>query len=471
MPHTENKAIRSATLMVAITGSFITPFMGSSVNVILPAIEKTLGINAVLLSWIATAYLLAAGITLVPMGRLADIFGRKKILAAGFLLFAIGSMAVALASTFVVLIISRVLQGIGSGMIFGTSMAIVTSVFSPKERGKIIGITVSAVYIGLSSGPFAGGMLVQHSSWRLLFVLTFILSFIPLLLIVTKLKGEWADAAGETFDVPGTAMYSVSLFALVYGFSRLPGNSGIVMIGSGIVVMILFVMHQTRTRFPLVDIRLFSSNRSFGFSNLAALIHYGSTFGLNFLLSLYLQYIQGLSPRTAGIILIAQPVVMAAASPFAGKLSDRIAPRIIATSGMGITCLGLAFFILLTQNSPLFLIVCNLLFLGFGFALFSSPNMNAIMSSVDKRHLGIASGSAATMRLLGQVFSMGIVTMMVAVFMGDRQIVPDNYPLLLKSVRYCFVFFSLLCACGIFASLARGPVNRIASDQGCQQKR
>ena len=450
--------IRSATLLVAITGSFITPFMGSSVNVILPAIEKNLNINAVLLSWVATAYLLAAGITLVPMGRLADIFGRKKILAIGFSLFAVGSLAVSASPNFLSLILSRILQGVGSGMIFGTSMAIVTSVFSPLERGKVIGITVSAVYIGLSSGPFVGGILVQHVGWRVLFILTFVLSFIPLLFIFTRLKGEWADAAGEKYDVIGAVIYSVSLFALVYGFSKLPGKIGIIMISIGIPGIVVFVFHQTRLQFPLLNVSLFTRNRAFGLSNLAALIHYGATFGLNFLLSLYLQYIKGLSPQTAGIVLISQPLVMAFGSPFAGRLSDRMEPRILASTGMAMTCAGLVLFSLVTQSSPIYLIVCNLVFMGMGFSLFSSPNMNAIMSSVDKRYLGLASGSAATMRLLGQMFSMGIVTMVIAFFMGRIQITPETYPLLLKSVRYCFGFFSVLCVCGIFASLSRGDI-------------
>ena len=457
LPETD-KATRNATLLVAVTGSFITPFMGSSVNVILPAIEQALGINAVLLSWVATAYLLAAGITLVPMGRLADIYGRKKLLAAGFAFFAAGSLAVAFASNFYFLIIARILQGIGSGMVFGTSMAIVTSVFSPEERGKVIGITVSAVYIGLSSGPFVGGVLVQHAGWRVLFILNFFLSFIPLMLIFTRLKGEWADAAGETYDALGAVVYAASLFLLVYGFSRLPDRAGFLMIGAGLFGGIAFIFRQKRMAHPLLDVRLFSENRVFGMSNLAALIHYGATFGLNFLLSLYLQYIKGLSPQAAGVVLISQPVVMAMGSPLAGRLSDRIEPRIIATSGMAMTFCGLLLFSFLSMDTPTILIVCNLVFLGMGFALFSSPNMNAIMSAVEKRHLGLASGSAATMRLLGQMFSMGIVTMGISFFMGKVQITSESFPLLQKAVQYCFAIFSGLCACGILASLARGNV-------------
>ena len=148
------ESTRKSALIVAVTGYFITPFMGSSINVALPAIARTFHIDAVLLSWIPTAYLLAIGVTLVPMGRVSDIYGRKKIMLLGFSSFMIASFLSALAWSAYALIFFRIIQGIGSGMFFGTSMAILTSVYPPGERGKVLGITVSAVYIGLSSGPF-----------------------------------------------------------------------------------------------------------------------------------------------------------------------------------------------------------------------------------------------------------------------------------------------------------------------------
>ena len=449
---------RRSVLVVATTASFITPFMGSSVNIALPAIEKGLGINAVLLSWVATAYLLAAGVSLVPMGRLADIVGRKKILGIGFFFFAAGSLACALAPSFLFLILYRVVQGFGSGMIFGTGMAILTSVFPPQERGKVLGIAVSAVYIGLSSGPFVGGILTQHLSWRSLFGFNFLLSFIPLLLVCIRLKGEWADAAGEKYDLPGAVIYGLTLLGVIYGFSRLPDAIGCVLLGAGTAGLAGFIIRQIRIQTPLFEVGLFIRNRVFALSNLAALIHYSATFGLNFLLSLYLQYIKGLSAQSAGVVLIAQPVVMALCSPLAGRLSDRIEPRIIASTGMCITLTGILAFSFLQSATPVLTIVCYLIFMGFGFALFSSPNMNAIMSSVQKRHLGLASGSAATMRLLGQMFSMGIVTMIIALLLGHTAITEAVYPKLLLSIRVAFGIFSFLCCVGIFASLSRGNI-------------
>jgi MFS family permease len=188
------------------------------------------------------------------------------------------------------------------------------------------------------------------------------------------------------------------------------------------------------------------------------LINYSATFAVGFLLSLYLQYIKGLSPQGAGVVLVSTPIMMAIFSPFAGRLSDRVEPRVISSLGMGLTAFGLVLLIVLNNHTALMYIIASLMILGFGFALFSSPNMNAIMSSVDKRFYGIASASVGTMRLLGQVLSMGIVTLIFSLFIGRAQITPLYYPMLIKSVRVAFIIFSGLCVGGIFFSLYRGQL-------------
>ncbi len=449
---------RKSVLIVAAASSFVTPFMGSSINVALPAIERTFHIDAVLLSWVATSYLLAIGVSLVPMGRAADIYGRKKILAMGFICFTVSSLLSALAWSIYSLIFFRIIQGIGSGMIFGTSMAILTSVFPPNERGRVLGITVSAVYVGLSSGPFVGGMLTQHISWRSLFIVTFVLCVIVLRLIFFKLKGEWADARGEPFDILGSLIYGLTLIFLITGFSLLPAKKSIGMLilaGSGAVS---FVIRENKTQFPIFKIDLLLKNKTFALSNAAALIHYSATFAVTFLISLYLQYIKGLSAQTAGIILISQPVMMALFSPLAGRISDTMEPRIIASFGMGLTSTGLMLLTLATPHTRVVFVIAILLLMGLGFALFSSPNMNAIMSSVDRRFLGIASGSAGTMRVLGQLLSMGMATLILALFMGRVPITEDVYPQLMKSIRTVLILFSGLTFLGIFASLVRGSI-------------
>jgi MFS family permease len=337
-------------------------------------------------------------------------------------------------------------------------MAIITSIFPPQKRGRAIGIYVSAVYIGLSAGPFAGGILTQNFGWRSLFITVAPLGIASILITLKYLKGEWADARGEKLDIAGSLLYGISILALVYGASLLPSKRAAYLMVAGILCMAVFIRQELRVRYPVVEVRLFTQNKLFTFSSLAAMIHYAATNAVTFLISLYLQYIKGLSPQAAGMIIIAQPLMMAAFSPLAGKWSDRIEPRKIASFGMGLTGVGLFLFTWIGTDTGLIYIISTLLILGFGFAMFSSPNMNAIMSSVEKRYLGIASGTVATMRLMGQMVSMSIVMVMLAVIIGHEAISPDNYPQFIRCVNLSFSIFVVMCIVGVFFSLFRGEL-------------
>jgi EmrB/QacA subfamily drug resistance transporter len=458
MMPTDDRATKRAALTVATLTSFVTPFMGSSVNIALPTIGREFAIDAVLLGWVATAYLLSAAMFLVPFGRLADIHGRKRVFLYGILVYAVSSFLSAIAPNAAWLVFVRVLQGIGAAGIFGTSIAILTSVFPAGERGKVLGISVAAVYCGLSLGPFLGGFLTQQLGWRSIFFLNVPLSLIIIAVTLWKLKGEWAGAKGEKFDIPGSVIYAVTLPAIMYGFSLLPSTSGVWLIGLGVLGLLAFVGWETRAESPVFDMNLFRRNHVFAFSSLAALINYGASFAVGFLLSLYLQYTQGLSPQQAGVILVSQPAVMALVSPLAGRLSDRIEPRVVASIGMTLTMIALFLFTFLAQNTGVGFVIFSLIIIGFGLALFSSPNTNAIMSSVQKRSYGVASATVGTMRLTGQMLSMGITMLVFAVYIGRVEITPENYPLFLKSAKTAFTIFTALCFGGIFASLSRGRV-------------
>lgn len=454
----DNNALKKSALIIAALNSFITPFMGSSINIALPAIEKDFHVDAVLLSWIATAYLLAVAVSLVPFGRLADIYGRKKIFTSGVLLFTISSFLCAVSFSTPMLIVFRIFQGVGNAMVFATGMAILVSVYPPQERGKVLGINVAAVYIGLSAGPFLGGILTQYFTWRSIFLVTIPICLFILILIFWRLKGEWADAKGEKFDLFGAFIYAVAVVGILYGLTLLPSFRSLWVILIGILGLFVFIKWELKEKSPVFQVRLFTTNRVFAFSSLAALINYSATFALTFLLSLYLQHIKALSPQLAGLVLIAQPVVMAMLSPSAGKLSDRIEPGIIATLGMALTTVGLFLLTFLEMDTSLVYIVGCLVLLGFGFALFSSPNTNAILSSVEKRFFGIASGTVGTMRALGMMVSMGIATVVFSIFIGRIQITPEHYPVLIKSIKVAFVIFAIFCFGGIFASLVRGKL-------------
>lgn len=443
-------------LVVAAAASFLTPFMGSSVNIALPVMARDFAMDVVMLSWVATAFLLSAAMFLVPFGRLADIHGRKRMFSYGIAIYTAASLLAAVSISGAMMIAARVLQGFGGAMIFGTGVAILTSVFPPGKRGKALGINSAAVYLGLSLGPFLGGFLTQHWGWRSIFLANVPVGVL-LIVLVRTLHSEWADAKGEKFDFPGAFIYMAALIALMLGFSFLPAQSGAGLLALGVMGIIAFVRWEMKTPSPVLRMQLFR-NTVFAFSNLAALIHYSATFALTFLLSLYLQYIKALPPQTAGFILVAQPLMMAIFSPLAGRISDHIEPRLVASLGMFLSAAGLFLFTFLDENSTLATIVAGLMLLGLGFALFSSPNTNAVMSAVEKRFYGIAAGTLGTMRLTGQMLSMGIATLIFAVYLGPVQITASNHLLFMKGVRSAFSIFVVLCLGGTFASLARGKV-------------
>lgn len=458
-------SLKQTTLAVAMLTAFMGPFLISSVNIALPHIQQAFGADAVLLSWVATAYLLSMAATLVPVGRIADRWGRVRIFASGLALLVLASLASVIAPSMNALIATRVFQGMGAAMVVTTGMPILIAVFPPRERGRTIGLYVAAVYLGLSVGPLAGGLLTQHGGWRLIFVAVAPLNLLALFLTIRYLPREPLDKESAPFDVLGTLLYALSLILIVYGASRLPAGPAWGLVGGGILGLVGFAFRELHIPYPVFELRLFAANRVFAFSSLAALINYSATFAVTFLMSLYLQYIQGFTPQSAGLVLIAQPVVQALFSPLSGRLSDRIEPALLASLGMTMTAAGLGALTFLSPTTPLTTILGVLLVLGLGFALFSSPNMNAIMGSIDQRHYGTASGVVATMRLLGQMTSMAIATLVFAVVIGPSEIQPHLYPRFLESAQICFSISAVLCVTGIFFSAYRGRLRPVKTSE------
>jgi len=451
----EEKSFKKSVLLVSAFAAFLVPFLSSAANLALPSIGKEFHANAIGLGWVISSFILSSAIFLLPFGRLGDIVGRKKIFFLGILLFTVSTFLIIFSWSIVSLIVFRILQGLSSAMIFGTSMAIITSVFQPGERGRAIGINITSTYLGLSCGPVIGGLLTQYLGWRSIFAFLVPFGIISLILINRKIKTEWAEAVGEKFNWRGSIVYGITLASFMYGFSRLPSSLGWICIVIAIMMAIVFLIIENKISNPVFDIRLIMRNRVFAFSAIAALINYSATSAIGFFISLYLQYLKGLDARTAGLIMISQPIAMTLLSPVAGKLSDKKNPGVIASIGMGITASGLILLCFIREDTSDYFIVLLLLLMGIGFGLFSSPNSNAIMSSVEKRYLGVASGVVGTMRMIGQMMSMGIAMMLLSLYIGKQSINHTTYPGLISAMRTGFIIFSILSVLGIFASLAR----------------
>ncbi len=457
-PRPADAAGARVALVAAATAGFLTPFMGSAVTIALPAIAAEFGLDAVSLGWVTSAFLLAAAVLLLPFGRLSDIVGRRRVFLAGLTVFTVATLLCASAPSGRALIALRLLQGAGGALIFANGTAILTSVYPPDRLGRALGIAVACVYLGLSLGPFVGGMLTAWVGWRGIFLATAPLAAAAALLVVLYLRGEWAEAKGEPFDVVGMLLYVAALGALMVGLAGAFSVRGVTLVTVGILGFGVFLAWETSASSPLLDLRLFRDNPVFVYSNLAALINYSATFGVPFLLALYLQLIRGLSVEAAGLVLVIQPVVQSLISPVAGWLSDRIEPRIIASAGMALVASGLLGLTTLGERTPVGLLLAFLTLLGLGFALFSSPNTNAVMGAVEPRVYGAASGILGTMRLLGQMLSMTLILLLFSLILGDAHLTPTRYPLFLKAARVAFGVFAALCTAGIFASLRRGNV-------------
>nr|WP_319372716.1 MFS transporter [uncultured Methanobacterium sp.] len=443
---------RKYALMVAVLTSFLTPFVGSSINIALPSIGNEFSATAILLGWIPTVYLLSLAVCLVPFGRIADIYGRKRIFTWGIILFTVSSFLATLSFSIEMLLIFRILQGAGSAMIFGNLFAIIASIFPTSERGKALGITITGAFLGLFLGPVLGGFLTEYFGWRSIFFFNVPLGILATF-FVTRLEGEWTEASGKSFDIIGSIILGFALVTLMYGLSILPETWGFYLIFGGLIGVFLFYIIESRMESPVLDVKVFN-NRSFTLYNLAAFISYCSAAPIVFILSLYLQYIKGMDPQWAGIVLSVQPVMMVIFSPLAGKMSDIIQPRKVAAFGMVLNTIGCALFAFVGAETSMIMIVIGLGLLGMGFANFSSPNTNAIMGTVESRLYGVASTTVTTMRVLGQMSGMGVVLLVMVLVLGSSTINPQIYPEFITSTRISFVIFAILSFFGVLASLA-----------------
>ncbi len=452
---------RTATLVVVCTAHFLMPFMMSAVGVALPAIGRDFAASARQLGLVETTYVLSASIFLLAMGRLGDIRGRRRVFQTGVAIFTLAGGLLSQSWSIASMIGFRFLQGMGGSMVMATSLAIVVSVFPREERGKALGIAVASVYAGISCGPALGGALVTALGWRSLFYLSVPLGIITFLVTWRKLRGEWAEAAGEPFDWKGSLLYAGAILLLILGASQLDrGGWAWGLLGLGAAGLGLFVAFEARSPFPILDIGLLTGNRVFALSSLAALFNYAATFGVTFFMSLYLQYVKGLSPHQAGLVLILQPVTQALFSPLCGRLSDRYPAAWVATAGMTLCVAGLGVAATVDAASSLGAILLMLAFLGLGFALFSSPNMSVILGSVPPRYLGVAAGLASSMRTLGMMASMTVITIVFSMLMGGHPVTAATQPAFLASMHTALLVFSALCTVGILCSLGRVRVGK-----------
>ena len=443
------------TMTIVLITSFITPFMSNAVSLAIPGIGVEFGATQGMLNWIVSSFLISTAASLLPFGSLADRYGRKKVFFFGMILLAASSLGCALAPSIFVLIGFRVVQGLASAMMLGTSIAILTSVIPPETRGRALGINAAVTYIGLTCGPVIGGFISNALNWRALFYLNALMAVAVLVLTAWKLRGEWRGDVAK-MDAWGIVLCIFAQGFLLFGLTDL--TAGLlyqICFVLGIILLLVFFFYERKSPNPLIPVESIMKNRTFVFSNIATLFNYCATFAITFILSLYLQVVMGMNPSVSGLILLIQPIIMAALSPVTGTLSDRVAPAFLAAIGIGLSAVGLFLFSLLTVDTPVVFIILNQAFIGVGYAMFSSPNTNAVMSSVDGALYGVASSIIGNMRVLGQSISIAVVSLITSVLIQNLALgSPEYTDKFMISLKISFIVFAVMCAFGVWASLA-----------------
>lgn len=429
----EKSAIAKFALIIVCLGSIIGPLGMASVNIAIPDMAADLQANAKMVSWLPTLFILSSVMFMLPAGKLADNFGRKRIYTYGLALNAFSSFMCGLGDSIEWVLFWRFVQGAASSMIFATGIAIISSVTPSHKRGAALGLASACIYIGLTVAPAVGGWFTELWGWRAVFLFQVPIVIALLILIKMRLEGEWKNDDKTKFDWWGTGIFAVFSSSLVYGLSILPSVLGIVMLVLAALSLGLFVLHQSRSRKPLIRIQMFRDSRVFSMSLSTSLLMYASNFPLVFLMSLYLQYVKGFSPSHAGQVILLQALSMAILAPISGKLADKFQARLVATLGCVVVGVGLAVLSMINTETSILYIATSLLLIGIGFGLFSTPNNNAIMGAVKPDEVGVASASLNLSRTIGNLFGMSLVNLMVHFYIGDAQFSAEQNPALIQT--------------------------------------
>ena len=439
-------------IFVSFITSFFAVFLSNGIIIGVPAIASEFAMNNVIQNWVPTIFFLVVAVFTVPAGQISGKFGVKKSLLAGIVVFLIGSIGACLSFSTESFLIFRMMQGAGVAFLNVSAMAMVVQAVKPQNRGKALGFTVTGVYLATSLSPVLCGFLVHNLGWRSMFY--FVIPFLVLciILMVLKIPQEWKTYEKDKIDTFGSILYGIGILAFIYGFTTLINPMGLGLTIFGLIMLVIFGIYELRQKSPVFNMKLFK-NSKFTSSNIAALCSYIAVMVVTTILNYHFQYVRGWNAQMSGLILIITPIIMAIMAPNAGKLSDKIHPQKLAATGMAIATIALAILTFLTKDTPLYLVVLAMILQGIGMGLFSSPNMNAIMSSVPPKDAPTASASQATMRTIGQTMSLGLLTLVFAWIMGSLELAPQYASMIVQASQTICGICTVACLIAIFASL------------------
>ena len=442
----------SSVVLVSFLTSFFAVFLSAGIVIGVPSIASEFGMNNVVQNWIITIALLVVAVFTLPAGQISGKFGVKKSLAAGVLVFLLASIGACLSFSTETFLFFRVIQGIGGAFSNVAAMAMVVQAIEPQKRGQALGFTVTGVYLAGSLSPVICGFLVYNFGWRSMFYFVIPFFVLCIILMLYKIPGDWKTYENDRIDSIGYLIYGVGILLFIYGFTCLMNTVGMLCVAAGFMLLIVFAYYETRARSPAFNMRLFK-NTKFTSSNVAALCSYLAVAAITTILNYHFQYVRGWNAQMSGLILIITPIIMAVMAPNSGKLSDRIHPQKLAAIGMSIATVTLVILIFLDANTPLYLIVIAMILQGIGMGLFTSPNTNAIMSSVPPNETPNASAAQSAMRTIGQTMSLGLLTLVFAWIMGSLELSSQYANMIIQSSQIVCMICTIVCIVAIFASL------------------
>ena len=442
----------TSVVLVSFLTSFFAVFLSAGIVIGVPSIAGEYGMNNIVQNWIITIALLVVAVFTLPAGQISGKFGVKKSLVAGVAVFLVASIGACLSFSTESFLFFRVIQGIGGAFSNVAAMAMVVQAIKPEKRGQALGFTVTGVYLAGSLSPVICGFLVYNFGWRSMFYFVIPFFVLCIALMLLKIPGDWKTYENDKIDSIGYIIYGLGILLFIYGFTSLMTASGVLCTLIGFILLIVFGYYETRVDTPAFNMRLFK-NMKFTSSNIAALCSYLAVAAITTILNYHFQYVRGWNAQMTGLILIITPIIMAFMAPNSGKLSDRIHPQKLAAIGMTIATVTLVILIFLDAQTPIYLIVIAMVLQGIGMGLFTSPNTNAIMSSVPPNETPNASAAQSAMRTIGQTMSLGLLTLVFAWVMGSLELSSQYADLIVQSSQIVCIICTIICIIAVFASL------------------
>jgi EmrB/QacA subfamily drug resistance transporter len=458
--------VKKWRVLVAVgIGTFMTALDTSVVNTVLPVIGKTFNETITSVEWVVTIYLLVLSGLLLSFGRLGDLKGHKTIYLSGFAVFVFSSLICGMAPNVTVLIVFRGLQALGAAMLAANSPAILTKSFPDQQRGQALGLQATMTYLGLTVGPSLGGWMASIFGWRVVFYINLPVGLIAIWLSVRYIPVDRVLKQAEKFDFYGALTFILGLGALLIGLNQ--GNEWgwtsfptLSLLAGAIIILSVFIYVEAHVKYPMLDLGLFKQP-AFSLTTASAVINYIGIFSSIFLMPFFLIQARGFTPAQAGLILTAQPLIMAVIAPISGTLSDRIGTRLPTVFGMVVLSFGLFLLSRLGAESEIKTIMMALAVVGLGTGAFISPNNSALMGSAPKSRQGIAAGILATARNFGMVLGVGFAgAVFTTVLASGGSVTLSNVDLaqnaaIYKALETSFLMASLITLLGVFTSMVR----------------